>query len=1317
MLKLYIFCAAALLLPQAGLWANSAASVKNVTYPKLDEQMRGQAIFSVVRDGDDFVWMASRSLIARFDGRRTIKYRLNSSEVITDNDGLETYLRFSTAGALWAFTDNGKVFRYDARGDRFKSFLPEGALDRSLRLTDIFFPSDNAMWLATSGGLYSVSESDDEKMPFVSRSYLEGLHINSISELSDGYYAVNTTNGAKLMSVSDGTLKQDTLIFEDCNILRGYFDAQSRLYWCGTFNSGLKCWDVAAEAEVTGPFSRTIPSSPVRAIEPFGGDKILLGLDGPGVYMLDRMSNVARQYISDGEFPGAALRGNGVYDIMSDGSKIWVATYTGGVAVVDTPSHFEMVAHIPFEPQSLLNDHVHSILEDRDGDMWYATASGVSVYLTRDRRWIHHIDDGNTYLTISEAPDGRVWCGGFNAGTHCIDKHRGVVKSILSLGGDKHTDCIYASMFDDRGHLWLGGIFNQLTCISSPGTAEEKRTFYDIMGVNSIVDLGNDSLLVNTANGFYILDRREGGFERYLNIPADMGVETSSFIYTGIEVGGKLWLGTSGGGLNLYDLAANSVENFSTKDGLPSNFIYAILKDRRQRLWISSGDGIFCFDPIHKRVLFNVSELPARDFVFMSACGLRNGTLAFGTSNGALIVNPANYKPAPRPVNLFFTGLRVSYNAVTAETDGSILSDYINNVPQVRLKHDQNSFSIDFGAVDVYHPADYSYSYRLEGFESEWSPKGDYDRADFTNIPSGRYRFSVRCFNKNSPEQMVEKQIDIIIAQPFWYSGWAWVVYLFLLATLAWLVRKYYSKKMESRRFDDKINFFVNVAHDIRTPLSLMMAPLNDLEQDQSLTKGQRYYLDLAIKNSNTLYGLVTRLLDFHKMETIAVKTEYRAVGLCSYLEQKVAEYLPTANKKKLEFELRLPENELFAQVDFDRLNHIVGNLISNSMKYTQDGGRIVVRLHQSGRRAVIEVEDNGMGIGKSDRSKIFRDFYRSRTAIDSGEVGSGIGLTLARRMARQMNGKLSFTSLESVGSTFRLTFPYIQAGSVEAAPPVQPDSGVETTLLEQERAEGQQRILLVEDNNDMRNYLAYSLSGDYKVYAVRSAEEALDFLQTGVVDIVISDVMLDGMSGIELCRRLKTKIETSHLFVILLTAAVHPQSVRKGFESGADDYITKPLNVDMLKMKLSNMLHTRKKIQQQYLASSLMSQSEPVREEDNVSSLDDDFLKKCITIVTDNVANANFMINDLCREVAMSRTVTYEKLRAMTGQSPSEFIRTIRLSRARELLLTGRYSIPEVSDMTGFSDPKYFSTVFKKYFGHSPSKITSQYHNEPTQG
>ena len=1284
------------------------ADVPRGTTPAPLRSLDGRAVFNVAKDADGYVWMVTRTGASRFDGRSVRYYPLVGSELLTDGDGHQTALRIDREGRLWVFTDSGKLFCYNPWSDSFEQRLNLSDYDSGVLLNDIFFDAAGRLWLGTTAGLLEADARTFSPDREHTSLRLAGHNVNCIVPLADDNLAVGTNEGIFLLSGST-PLSDGERILAEHNVTSIYYDSRSGLLWAGTFGSGLRLWDLTAGREAGAPWLRNIPASPIRVIRPMGGDKLLAGVDGGGVYLLDLQARRAARYLSENEEFGGQLRGNGVYDLLPDGEHVWVATYTGGISLVNVSDKFCLISRTPFgDPgQSLGDNHVNAVLEARDGDMWFATNHGVSLWRVRENRWSQLIRDDNTYLTLCETTDGRVWCGGYSTGVHLLDKRGGgrVVRSVRSLGGGSRADCIYASLVDDDGNVWFGGLNNRLTCLHGGG-----QTAYDIRGVNSVVRVDADRLMVNTTRGFCLLNRRNGTFRRLFADPDDYGVRSNSFIYNSIALGDELWFGTSGGGLNLFDLGDGTVRNFTMEDGLPSNFIFSIQQDRAGNLWISTDGGICCFDPRERRLLFNIGQSPVSQFVFSSGCTLRDGRIAFGSIAGCLLFDPQVIRPAAPKVEFRFTEFRLFYEPVTAQSAPGVLTAPIDRVEHIRLRHRQNTFSFGFTALDLYHSDKYLYTYRLEGFDGKWLPAGSYSGAEYTNIPPGEYRFRVRCIDKESRAVLVERAIGLRVLPPWWATGTAMAAYLLALLALLCAAARWWQRRQERRHMDEKLSLFIDIAHDIRTPLSLVIAPLRDLSRE-TLSEQGAYCLDLARQNCEKLFSMVQGLLDIHKMEIAASAVVPSAVCPGKLLRRKYDEFEPMAARKGVTLCLEDGTDGVVVMVDFDKFNHVLDNLLSNAVKYTPRGGRVTVRLSRSGKKLVFEVCDTGIGIAEGDRKHIFRKFYRSQNAVQTGEIGSGVGLVITRRLVGRMKGTLTFDSREGEGTVFRLTLPCVEPPAESAAAvPKDPDPVPEGEPgAGEELCEGMDRVLVVEDNADMRSYLSYSLSSDYKVYAVASGEEALAFLAGHSVDIVISDVMMGGgISGIELCARLKGDIATSHLFVILLTACTRQESILSGFESGANDYITKPFSIDVLHMKLNNLMQTRRIIREQgnAVVERMASPGEASEVAPAINGIDNDFLRRSMEVVAANLSDSAFSINDLCREMAVSRTLMYEKLRALAGQSPSDFIRGIRLRRAYELLQSADHSVAEVAVLAGFSDAKYFSTVFKKHFGESPSQV-----------
>ena len=851
--------------------------------------------------------------------------------------------------------------------------------------------------------------------------------------------------------------------------------------------------------------------------------------------------------------------------------------------------------------------------------------------------------------------------------------------------------------------------------------------------INSISIVNKDTLAIATANGFYLLNSHTGIFRQYFTAPSFAETRSSSFIYSMyFPTPGKIWFGTDGGGINLFDLKTGKATTFSTANGLPSNYIYSILPDKLGRLWLSTDKGLAYITPLPSPEITNIGFLDglANEFNFMSFTRLRNGDFIYGSTNGAVRFNPENFTRHLYKAPLLFTSFEVPLKSreLTVEKR-NLFNEMLRKGEDIQLKYNENSFLISFISISYQYQQDIQYSYRLEGFDQDWSIPGNELNVRYTNIPPGNYTLHVKSMSKNGKQQLDEKALRIYIAQPYWNTGIAWLIYFLVLAGITYFVWRFFANKMEKKHFADKIQFFINTAHDIRTPVTLIMAPLSDLNKEEGLSTEGKRFLRIARNNTEKLYNLITQLLDFQKTDTTHLTLQVAEYDLKAYLKEKIVSFQTLCDNKQLRMQLLLPEAPVLLWIDKDKADKIFDNLLSNAIKYTPTGGEITVKVQQSDKKITIEVKDNGIGIPRSAQRYIFSDFYRAENAVNSKETGSGIGLLLTRRLIKLHKGKISFTSNEGEGSSFSITFRkgnrhlskyIVNDALIPLSAPVDNSLTDSPDLPEteeediQETDSSKERIMIVEDNDELRFYLKKTFEHTYCVIDKPDGESALEYLQEKSVGLIISDVMMPGIQGDELCRRLKSDFTTSHIPVILLTAKTEKDAILEGLESGADDYLTKPFDTEILKTKIKGVLQNRKIMREYFLSYSLelghsaeQSQAqEPEACLSNLSPMDKKFLESCTRLVTENLADTNFSINHLCRELALSRTLFYEKLKSLTGQAPNDFIKLMRMKEAA-LLLKQQIPVQEVALLVGFTDAKYFSTAFKKHFGVSPSKFT----------
>lgn len=1305
-----------------------SSNVFTYQYLTTKEGLSNQRVFSILEDGKGLIWISTKSGVDCFNGRNVQNYSLFEEDILVDGAGRTIYLLKDSKEGLWAYTDMGKVFKYDYLSD---AFLPEWdaaqLIGHNIYLNSLHVDQDGCFWLGLTDGLFFYDPSAGI------RTLMEECCINSLSLCNEKVYLA-TTDGVFEYNRQEKVAEP---LLSGVNAQSVFYDEATSLLWIGTFNSGVKILDTHTEQFRQQSSLDNLPQLPYRSIILYNDDLLLLGIDGAGVYMASRDANSCGLFLNANMEEEGKLKGNGVYAIYKDRSdNIWVGSYTGGVTYANPKKYFfEHIRHEYKNPQSLTDNHVNAILEDRDGDLWYATNQGISIHFTQSNTWKHFLREC-VFLTLCDDGNGHVWTGGYGTGVYYLSKHIGVQKHLTAENSDLlTTDYVYSIQKDPEGDIWFGGMYGKLSRYTPVRKSlPEKVTTYDITLINSITAVNKDTMAIATANGFYLLNKNTGFFRHYFAHPSGADTQSNSFIYSMyFPTPSDVWFGTDGGGLNHFDLLTEKAVTYSTANGLPSNYIYSIFPDEHGHLWISTDKGLAHISLSPSFQVSNIGFLDgmANEFNFNAFTRLRSGDFIYGSTDGAVRFHPDHFASHLYTSSLQFTSFEVPQKSrKRAQEKQRQLNLLLREGTPIHLRYDENSFLVSYISVSYQFQQDIQYSYLLEGFEQNWSIPTNELSVRYTNIPPGDYLFRVKSMSENGKYQLDEQSVQVHIALPFWDTPLAWFIYFALILGLTYFIWLFFSNKIERKYFSEKIQFFINTAHDIRTPVTLIMAPLNDLSKENGLSEEGERFLHIARRNTEKLYNLVTQLLDFQKIDTTHLTLQVAPYELKSYLEEKVIWFQPFCEGKQIRLQLLLPDVPLILWMDKDKADKIFDNLLSNAVKYTPVGGEVTVRVRQTESKIHIEIKDNGIGIPRNAQRYIFSNFYRAENAVNSKETGSGIGLLLTRRLMKLHKGDISFVSNEGEGSTFFLTFRqgnrhlsrYVVSEvtfntSVSGLDAV--EKAVDTLSLqemEENSAEtddgAKDRIMIVEDNDELRFYLRKTFERAYCVIDKPDAASCLEYLTEKTVDLVISDVMMPGMQGDELCRRIKESLATSHIPVILLTAKTEKEAVLEGLESGADDYLTKPFDAEILKTKIKGVLRNRKIMRQYFQDRSLKLSSTQEEEQeaedeklDLLSSIDKDFLEQCTQFVLKNLENPEFNINQLCRELGMSRTIFYEKLKALTGQAPNIFVKFIRMNEAAKLIKQ-QVPIQEVAYMTGFTDAKYFSTVFKKHFGVSPSKF-----------
>lgn len=655
------------------------------------------------------------------------------------------------------------------------------------------------------------------------------------------------------------------------------------------------------------------------------------------------------------------------------------------------------------------------------------------------------------------------------------------------------------------------------------------------------------------------------------------------------------------------------------------------------------------------------------------------------------------------------------YHPVHPMEKNSPLTKILDETNFIQLKYDQNTFSMDVSSINFDNPLSILYSWKLEGFYDQWTPPTSNGTIRYTNLSPGNYTLKVRSILLDNQQILEEREIQILVERPFWLTFWAFLIYALLIIGAAYAFLRYQIIKRERKTSEEKINFFTHAAHDIRTPLTMIKAPLSEIMEKESLSENGQKNIQLAMQSTENLAELANNLINFQKEELYSSQTIVTAHELNHYLSNYMHQFDSFARQKDITLSYESSFDSLDVWIDTSKMDSILRNLLSNALKYTPQGGRVSLKAESNKNTWTLFLSDTGIGMNKEDQKKLFKYLFRGYNTANQTTTGFGIGMLLTYRLIENHEGKISFTSTENVGTTFQLTFPIRsknyqykkeeKEGTDKVLTTEQETAGNITTdiqFTDSQTDEQAPLILVVEDNAPLRSFIIHSLSDTYQVEGAGNGQEALDFINERQPDLILSDIMMPVMDGKKMCQIVKSQMETSHIPIILLTALGDKEHILEGLEIKADQYLVKPFDVHILKATIRTLIANRKMLRNRFKSAvTALPEEDPAVE--LPTSLDDEFIQKVTELVKEGLGK-NFNVDTLCASVNMSRTSFYNKIKALTGIAPAEFIRNIRMQEAALMLKSQRYTVAEVSDKMGFADPKYFTDTFKKFYGVPPS-------------
>lgn len=1045
---------------------------------------------------------------------------------------------------------------------------------------------------------------------------------------------------------------------------------------------------------------------------------------------------------------------------MDKTGVLWMSGKDGGVnKVISQADRFYF--HQPAaQPQNRSENDVRAMMKDANGLLWICTKDGLVHIYDHDKEVNVFTNSGNkigfVYCMLQDKT-GNIWLG---------TKGNGLYKAIpndksgnhYTLTNYRHNDndpysisgnVIYSLLQDHKGRIWVGAFGSGLNLIINNNGKDGFKNYansfhsYPYSWAKVIRDLCEDNkgrIWIATTYGLLVFnpEEQQGGNYHFMachkvpNNSYSLGNNSVQCITK--DHTGQIWLGTFGGGLNKVLIDHDDINHVRFKaltmtDGLPNDVVLSMTTDHQNNIWIATAGGLSKFNPA-RQTFKNYDPFGSgtkTTFSEATCFTATNGTLYFGCINGYISFNPKSIVNKRLPAHIALTNIQLYYKNIAPGKDNSPLTYAINETKTLTLKHDQNVISIDYAVLDYRAVNKIAYSYILEGFDKSWHSVNDLRKAVYTNIPPGEYTFRVKGVSEDILSNTPEKSLHIIIKPPFYLTILAYFIYLILIVLAAMLARNIIVTMIrlrnkvvvEQRLTEVKLAFFTNISHELRTPLTLIASPLEELSRTETLSVKGREYFNIIMRNVNRMIRFTNQLLDFRKVQSGKIQMNIAETDLVSLINEVGSYFRTMAEEKNIDFRIHADKMQLQAWVDEEKIEIILYNLLSNAFKFSPSGKKIVLEIKHFTNSGLIEIRviDQGKGVPEDRLEEIFEIYHEESFSRENHLKGTGIGLALARGLALSHKGKLWAERNETEGMTFILQLKTGHdhftndelsfAGTGQLVEPALETNVEPKAIPNKSTAESQlSLVLIVEDNPDLRTFLENKLNDCYQVLTAGDGAEGLKIARSAYPDLIISDVVMPVMDGIQMLDAVKHDPAISHIPVVLLTAKSSVENRIKALKYGADVYLTKPFQNELLMASVENLLESRKRMFERF---AIDPKSPDLHQTDDaempVTTLKDEaFLKDVIRIVDEKLGDQDFNIDEVAAGMSMGRTTFYKKLKSLSSLSPVEFVRELRLKRSKQLLDTGAHTVSEAGYMSGFNSLAYFSTCFKEKFGVSPS-------------
>ncbi|TSD67066.1 response regulator [Inquilinus sp. KBS0705] len=1330
----------------------------------------------IFKDKKGFMWVGTTSGLNRYDGYKfkVFKHDIKDPNSLTENHVLR--ICEGPANKLWIFTHSGiSVYNQGTEkfSNNISAELAPYKI-KTNQIFSIKKDNDGNFWFVTNKmGLYSYNPRDNTTEYYSQSSDSNGkLHSNSIMDIvggpnhsvwfvyNDGVIDQLNTFTKRIVTRFDGIAKSNGYSVQFNNIM---MDNNNNLWvYSNAGPLGAYCYNTTTTAlqqlnKANGKLNSNIINSIVQADD----NKIWIGTDHGGINIYDPATkNVT--YLLSKEDDNKSLSGNSIVLYKDNTGIIWAGTFKQGLNYYHSGiMQFPLYRHITTDANSLPFTDINGFAEDIKGNIWIGTNGGGLIYFNRTTktytRYRHDAANPNSLsndiiINLFIDHEHKLWIGTYYGGLDCYDGQKFThYRHNNGIPGSITDDRVYSIMEDSGNNLWVGTFAGGLNILDRKTNLFKHPNYRMSSDYTAMIyEDRKQNIWIARDKGIDVIENKTNKVRHYASQPNNVNSLIGNDVNIVTEDSrGLIWIGTKDG-LSILNTQTNRFLNIEEGINLPANNVSNILEDNTHRMWVSTTNGLANIqvnkiDGRYKVEIINYNELDGlqgRAFNLNGAIKLRSGELLFGGIHGFNLFDPQTVDRFKPSQHLVFTDFQLFNESVGVgeKVDGKlILAKSISETKEITLEHNQNVFNIEFAACDYFNPNKVKFQYKLDGFDKDWiTSVGNNRKATYTNLDGGDYTFKVRTLDASNHSDNNIITLKIKVLPPFFKSTTAVISYfIFALSLLLFIrhrgirklkmqfetkqakleaERKIEQEREEARRMHQldlmKIKFFTNVSHEFRTPLSLILSPIDDLIKTTEKPANHHHLVTIK-RNGKRLLNLVNQLLDFRKMEYNELKLDLKKGDIVHFIKEVSASFMDVAKQKHIQF---IIESEICAYItnfDHDKIERILFNLLSNAFKFTPSGGYISVMLSftvndsliTDGKTLEIKVIDTGIGIPKENQAKVFDRFYQDTLPENLLNQGSGIGLSITKEFVKMQGGTIEIESEPDYGSCFTIKLPVgAQMDGDVLLTDIEVDEDdlsvlfkkADTVLLPGKK----QTILLIEDNDDLRFYLKDNLKQNFHIVEAVNGRDGWQKALAIHPKLIVSDISMPEMNGVELCKKLKEDSRTSHIPVILLTALITEEDQLAGLGSGANDYILKPFNFEILFSKIQNLLHM-----QQTFKNTFQKQIEVQAQDIIVVSEDEKFLKNAFDYIEKNITNLNFSVEELSRHLNLSRVSLYKKLLTLTGKTPVDCIRTVRLKRAVQLLEKSKLSIANVAYEVGFNNAAYFAKVFREEFGMLPSE------------